>query len=781
MTNNMTQIIEESFGQYAGAVLQSRALVDVRDCLKPSARQIFYCLYTDKFTADKPFKKTLKAIGSSMRMYIHGDSSCEGIIMRSGQPFSMRYPLVEVEGSYGNLMESGNWAAPRYTAARLSSITNNLFTSIDKDTIEDWRDNYDDTEQYPAVLPSLGYYNIVNGTMGIGVALASSIPQFNLREVNDALIKLLWNEDATFDELYCAPDFATGGIILNEEEVKRSLQNGNGPSIRLRSVIDFNEAGRYFEVKEIPYGVYTNTICQQLEELELNNPSCGISHHNDLTGSTPCIKIYLTKGAKPEKVLRTLYKETSLQSYYGINMTMLDKGMEPKVFGWKQALQIHLNHEKKCYRAAFEYDLKKYQARLHIVEGIIKAISIIDQVVDTIRKSSSTITAKTNLMNNFGFTEPQAKAILDIKLARLASLELAKYQEEAANLQEKIDNITLILNNEVLFKQEIEKGFNEVAAKYGDARRTKILNIESVEEEEPQEVENYNLFLTNKDRILVQKTSSLFTGSRNSVGTKFKLNSNEVIISAIENTSTNPAIIITSLGKGYLLDSFSEGIINLNDIFTFENNEECKLIVPITENTQDFFFITKKGLVKRGKIADYIPPKKKSGVTLIKFKTLDDELVSAFLCGQEKKIGVATSDAHFTIFNASEVEPLKSRTAIGVKAITLKNDAYVIAAVPLDNENELVTITSDGYIKRTSLSNFAVSGRGGVGVLAHKLSENTLIDALPIKATTNTLKIVASRTVSQIPIQEIPLLDRNTVGVKAIKLKPEEIVKGVFL
>ena len=781
MTNNMTRIIEESFGQYAGAVLQSRALVDVRDCLKPSARQIFYCLYTDKFTADKPFKKTLKAIGSSSRMYIHGDSSCEGIIMRAGQPFSMRYPLVEVEGSYGNLMESGNWAAPRYTAARLAAITNNLFTSIDKDTIDDWRDNYDDTEQYPAVLPSLGYYNIVNGTMGIGVALASSIPQFNLKEVNEALIKLLWNEDTPFEELYCAPDFATGGVILNEAEIKRSLKNGGGPSIRLRSVIDYNEDERYFEVKEIPFGVYTNTICQQLEELEQNNPACGITHHNDLTGSTPCIKIYLGRGAKPEKVLHTLYKETSLQSYYGINMTMLDRGKQPKVFGWKEALQIHLDHEKKCYRAAFEYDLKKYQARLHIVEGIIKAINIIDQVVDTIRNSSSTAAAKANLMSNFGFSEPQAKAILDIKLARLASLELAKYQEEAASLQEKIDKITLILNDETLFKQEIEKGFREVAAKFGDARRTKILDIETVEEEEPQEVENFNLFLTNKERLFVQKTNSLFTGARNSVGTKFKLNSNEVIISAIENVSNSPTAILTSLGRTYLFNDYTEGTISLNDIYKFADNEQCKLLVSGAESDKDFFVITKNGFIKRSKINDCIPSRKKLGVGILKLQGDDDEVVSAFLAASSDNIGIAASDGHFAIFNASEVSAT-GRTSIGVKAITLKGDAKVVCAVPLKDETELVSITSDGYIKRTAISNFSVTSRGTVGVIAHKLDEdNSLVAVLPIKTTYDTIKVVASRSVAQIAINDIPKSERNTVGVKAIKLKVDEIVKGVFL
>ena len=226
--SNLKQVIEESFTQYSGAVLQSRALVDVRDCLKPSARQIFYCLYTDKFLPSKPFKKTLKAIGSAARMYIHGDSSCEGVIMRAGQPFAMRYPLIEVEGNEGNLMSSGNWAAPRYTASRLSEFSVRLFNDIDKNTIKEWRDNYDDTEQYPSVLPTKGFYNIVNGTMGIGIGAASSIPQFNIKEVNHALEVLLLNPDVGFDEIYCAPDFATGALLLNEREVKEALKTGQG-------------------------------------------------------------------------------------------------------------------------------------------------------------------------------------------------------------------------------------------------------------------------------------------------------------------------------------------------------------------------------------------------------------------------------------------------------------------------------------------------------------------------------------------------------------------------
>lgn len=256
----LKDVIESSFIQYAGAVLQSRALVDVRDCLKPSARQIFYSLYTDKFTYDKPFKKTLKGIGSASRFHIHGDSSCLGIIMRAGQPFAMRYPLVEVEGSCGNLMSSGNWAAPRYTASRLSEMSEYLFGGIKKNAIEEWRDNYDNTEQYPAVLPSIGFYNIVNGTMGIGIGASSSIPPTNLREVNNAIIKLIKDSNVSDKEILCMPDFPTGGILLNGNEVAEAMLKGQGKSCHIRSVMNYDEKDNCLVVTELPYALYTDTV-----------------------------------------------------------------------------------------------------------------------------------------------------------------------------------------------------------------------------------------------------------------------------------------------------------------------------------------------------------------------------------------------------------------------------------------------------------------------------------------------------------------------------------------
>ena len=434
--SNLKPIIEESMIQYSGAVLQNRALVDVRDGLKPSARQIFYSMLLRKLTHDKPYKKTANAVGMAMAdFYIHGDSSCEGVIMRAGQPFAMRYPLVDVKGNAGSLIESGNWAAMRYTESRLSKFSNILFTDIDKETIEEWRDSYDNTKQYPAVLPSKGYYNICNGGLGIGIGMASSIPQYNLCEMNKALEHLLLNPDCDFEDIYIAPDFATGAILLNEDDVKASMKKGSGFACKLRSVVDFDKKENCFVVTEIPYGVYTNTICGELEDIINGEENPGVDRFNDLTGKTPLIKIYLAKKANPNKVLKYLFKNTSLQSHYSINFTMLDNGRFPKVFTWKEMLQAHIDHEKEVYRRGYEFDLKKIEDRLHIIEGLLKVIEDIDNVVRLIKTSESTSVARERLMSEYVLDEVQTKAILDMKLSRLAHLEVEKLKSEKSKLE----------------------------------------------------------------------------------------------------------------------------------------------------------------------------------------------------------------------------------------------------------------------------------------------------------------------------------------------------------
>lgn len=779
---DLTPIIKESFTQYSGAVLQSRALVDVRDCLKPSARQIFYCLYTDKFVHSKPFKKTLKGIGSAMRMYIHGDSSCEGVIMRAGQPFAMRYPLIEVEGSFGNLMESGNWAAPRYTSARLSELANYLFADIDKDTIKEWRDNYDDTEQYPAVLSTKGFYNIVNGSMGIGIGMSSSIPQFNLREVNEALIKLLWNPDIDFEEIYCAPDFATGGLLLNENAVKDSLKNGNGFACKLRSVVEFDSKERCFVVKEIPYSVYTNTICGELEKILESEDNPGIDRFNDLTNSTPLIKIYLTRSANPDRVLKYLYKNTSLQYHYSINMTMLENGRYPKVFGWKEALQSHLDHEELVYRRGFEFDLTKIKARIHIIEGLLKAYDAIDEVVQTIKTSASSAAANEALRKLLGIDEIQAKAILDLKLSKLSKLDINKLCNEKNDLEKEKERIEAILSDITLLKKEIENGLREVAKKFGDERRTKIMNIAS-DEDEPVEVKALSVSLTNKNNLIVNETSSLYTQKRGGVGSKFKLEPDEYVMTSTTCQNIDTILFFTVQGNVY---SYIAGALpvgektTIESLFMIEQAERTCAMTALSKNCNEKYiiFITKNGMLKKSELSEYNMKRGKSGIKALTLDTNDE--IASVLFTNEEKIGISTEEGNFLICETKDVRPI-GRVAKGVKGIKLNDgDAVASAKTMPASVKEIVSVSREGKIKRTSIDEFTTQGRATKGSKLQKLvDKDYLADFLPI---TNEKEITIITTSSQIKlsISDIGLLSKNTCGAQSIKKKDKDNIICLF-
>lgn len=477
---SLTQTIEDSFTQYAGAVIQSRALVDVRDCVKPSARQIYWCLYTDKFTSDKPFKKTLKAVGSSMRVYIHGDASCEGIIMRSGQPFSLRYPLVEVEGSYGNQTETGNWAASRYTSSRLSPLANYLIDETDKYTIDEWAYNYDDTEQYPRVLSSLGFYNIVNGSFGIAVGLASSIPQFNLKEVNDAMIALLKDPDIDEDKIICLPDFATGGTIINKDEVVESLKKGTGKAAIIQAKIDYDVKDNCLVVSELPYGVYTNTICTELEKLAEKDDNFPIVRINDLTGERVCIKLYLSKVSKPQDIIEYLYQNTSLQSSYSINLTMLREGRFPQVYCWKDALIEHLRHEEEVYIRCYEHEQEELYHKIKILNALRLAAKNIDVVIENIKSAESSQEANSNLQKILQIDEEQSKAILDMKLSRLSKLEIDDIEQKLNKNMDRLAEVKDILSNKDRLYSVMINRFNEVSKQFGDSRRTRVIQKEIV-------------------------------------------------------------------------------------------------------------------------------------------------------------------------------------------------------------------------------------------------------------------------------------------------------------
>ena len=770
--SDLKQIVEESFAQYSAAVAQSRALIDVRDGLKPSARQIFYCLYTDKFLPNKPFKKTLKAIGSAARMYIHGDASCEGVIMRAGQPFAMRYPLIEVEGNEGNLMCSGNYAAPRYTAARLSYINTYMFDGIDKQTITEWRDNYDDTEQYPGVLPSKGYYNICNGSMGIAVGLASSIPQFNIREVNNALEKLLLNPDIGFDDIYCAPDFATGALLLNEGEVKQALKNGQGSSCKLRSVVEWDNKEKCFIVTQIPYAVYTNTICEELSAIladELNNP--GIDRYNDLTGSEPLIKIYLTKRANPDRVLKYLFKNTSLQSHYSINMTMLEDGRFPRVFGWKEALEHHIAHEKIVYRRGFEYDLAKIEKRIHIIDGLLICIASIDEVVKTIKSAPSTVAASKELQSKFLLDEEQAKAVLDMKLSRLANLEVKKLEDEREKLKKEADNIHAILENEDLFNNELIRGWREVAQKFGDARRTRIFNVEK-DEDEVVEKKQLSLSFTNKGAVFVTETSSLYSQRRNGVGTKFKLEPEEFIVDNLVGENTDTILFFTKKGMYYHMNL---GVFNIGEKqylsnFNISGDITAAALVKKKDSEKNIVFITKNGLIKKSKLSEY-NLKRSTGAQALKLDD-GDEIVSTLFINNER-IGILSRDGQFIMIESTPIRAL-GRLARGIIGIKLSPSDYVVSARVIGKDScYLFSITSDGYGKNTALSEFNITNTNTKGVKIQK-SDN-LCDFIPIEKQGEIL-VNSNTTQIRIKSTDIPTLSRGALGVKLMKLTDNYII-----
>ena len=777
--SNLKPIIEESFVQYSGAVLQSRALVDVRDGLKPSARQIFYSMLQRKLTHDKPYKKTANAVGMAMAdFYIHGDSSCEGVIMRAGQPFAMRYPLIEVKGNAGSLIESGNWAASRYTESRLSKVSNILFTDIDKDTIAEWRDSYDNTKQYPAVLPTKGYYNICNGTMGIGIGMASSVPQYNLREMNEKLEYLLLHPDCDFEDIYIAPDFATGAILLNENDVKNSMKKGNGFACKLRSVVEYDKKDNCFVVTEIPYGVYTNTICGELEDIINGEENPGVDRFNDLTGKTPLIKIYLTKKANPDRVLKYLYKNTSLQSHYGINFTMLDNGRFPKVFTWKEMLQAHIDHEKEVYRRGFEFDLKKIEDRLHIIEGLLKVIEDIDNVVRIIKTSESVQVARQQLMVSYSLDEVQVKAILDMKLSRLAHLEVEKLKSEKTKLENERNFIYNIIRNEELFNNELIKGWREVAKKFGDNRRTQILNI-SKEDEEPTETHELLINLSNQNNIYVTTVSTLYTQRRGGVGNKFKMSKGEYVISTASGTNLDTVLLFSNKGNCYNLNPATlqfETVLPIESLVELGPNEQIKNLVFLNKSRQKNYiiFLTKNGILKKSQLSEY-NIKRKGGVKALNLDT-NDEIVSVLFLNEER-IGMMTARGQFVMCETKDIRAI-GRAARGVKGITLNKDDYLVCAqvIPSDTK-EFLTISEKGYIKRTSIKDFSVTSRGTKGSKIHKLNDDDdfLVCFSALVNETETV-IVSSNAQIKINLNEVNLLTKGAQGTKSIKLSNAKVI-----
>lgn len=596
---------------------------------------------------------------------------------------------------------------------------------------------------------------------------------------------MLKNPNCDFDEIYCAPDFATGAILLNADEVKESIKNGVGKACKLRSVIEYDESENCLIVKEIPYSVYTSTIRSELDRI-LNEGLCpGIERYNDLTGSTPNIKIYLTKKANISKVLQILYKETSLQHHFSINMTMLDNGRFPKVFGWRDLLQAHIEHEKLIYRRGYEYDLSKAEARLHIVEGILIALAHIEEVIEVIKKSSSTADANKNLQASFLLDEIQAKAILDIKLSRLAHMEVEKFENEAEELKAKIDGLRYILDNEEEFNKQIIKGWQDVADKFGDERRTQIMNLAIDQEtDEPVEKKQMVVHLTNLNTLYAYEDTTLITARRGR-GMKVKLGNNEQIIQTVKDSNLSNLLLFSSLGKVYNLPLSSLTLdcrTPISTILELAPDEIITYIISDADKNQgeQVLFVTQKGTVKKTLLKEY-NTKRTKGITAIKL-TEGDFIKRVMIVNDNDNLAISTKNGYVVIFPLSDIN-IQGRATIGVRGITLRpNDKVCDACVIRKDAKELISVTETGQVKKTDLDEFSVTSRAAKGMIIHKLTDDDkLAGFAAVSSNSKTVSIASTGAIIKISLNEIPTTSRNTNGVKSINLKENQYVTGLII
>lgn len=666
--------IEDAFLKYGASIAQERSLPDVRDMLKIGLRQGLYAQFTNKLTHKDKFQKAQKSVAAAMsQSYVHGDVAMYDALIRAARPWSSRYPLEDVQGSYGNPSSPDSHAAARYVEMKAGEVADFMFDGLKKNAITEWYDNYDSTEQIPSVFPSIGYWNIVNGCQGIAVAMATSVPQFNLKEVNNALIKIIQNPQISYDDIYCAPDFATGGTITNAAEVKESLRVGKGKSIRLRANIKFVPKENMLQATELPYGVFTNTVMDQLAALVNDNPEYGIDKVIDHTKKEADIRIYLSKGQNPDKMIAKLYHDTSLENHYSINMILLDQGRFPKVFGWREACDAYIAHIRACKRNMIQYDLDKALARENVLNGLLIALADIDNVVAIIKGSDSPADAKKALIAKYHFNEPQVDAILDMKLSHLCRLDGVKINEELAEITKFIGSCNYLLSEPTALDEKLIETLNLVSQKFGDARRTKVENILG-DEEEPEEIKEEDIIvLQNGNSIKVVK-KDVSRGKRGE---------------ALYTTNLGSLILFTSGGKMYS-ESLSkikyDKDIKLTDIFPIGTEKPLLLIDARTFNAfQSVTCVTSHGFIKKSHVAEYLTRAKK-GTAAIKLEE-GDSLVSVILSSDDDdKVAIISNNDYYNCYPLSDIG-YTGRLTKGVKAIKLDKDGYVKEAKWVGDSN----------------------------------------------------------------------------------------------
>lgn len=783
--------MKTSYIDYAMSVIVSRALPDVRDGLKPVHRRILYTMYQAGYTPDKPYKKCAATVGDVLGKYHpHGDAAVYDSMVRMAQDFSLRYPLVDGHGNFGSV-DGDPPAAYRYTESRMSKIALEALRDIEKDTV-DFTPNYDESLKEPIVLPSKLPQLLINGSSGIAVGMATNIPPHNLSEVIDGIIALADNRDISVDELINyikGPDFPTAGIIMGRSGIRAAYHTGRGKILmRARAEIEGEEGEKQrIIVTELPYQVNKARLVEKIAELVHEKRIEGIKDLRDESDRRGMrIVIEIKKDANANIVLNHLYKNTQMQETFGVIMLALVDN-QPKILNLKEVLENYLKFQEDVITRRTIFDLKKAQARAHIVEGLLIALENIDAVIKTIRSSYDN--AKINLMNEFKLTDIQAQAILDMRLARLQGLEKEKLDDEYNELLSKIKYYNEVLNDESMVLGIIKEELLVIKEKFGDERRTEITNVvDEIDIEDLIEEEENVITLTHFGYIKRMPTSTYTSQRRGGKGIKGLSTREEDFVEHIIVGSTHDTLLFfTTRGRMYRLKAYQlpeagrqakgSAVINLLPI---EKDEKITAVIPIREFEEDKYLVmcTKKGIIKKTSLSDYNSIRK-GGLIAISLDD-DDELIKVERTDGSNEIIVATNKGMAIRFSEQNVRPM-GRVTRGVKAITLRDDDYVIGMCIPSEGFELLAVTENGYGKRTSLSEYRVQTRGGIGIKTYKCSEVTgnVVGIYSVDDSEDIILITSEGIIIRISAADIRTIGRTTKGVRLMRL--DEGVKVVSM
>ncbi|KMY55923.1 DNA gyrase subunit A [Bacillus sp. FJAT-27231] len=791
---NLSQEMRSSFLDYAMSVIVARALPDVRDGLKPVHRRILYAMNDLGMTADKAYKKSARIVGEVIGKYHpHGDSAVYETMVRMAQDFNYRYMLVDGHGNFGSV-DGDAAAAMRYTEARMSKISMELLRDITKDTI-DYKDNYDGSEREPVVLPSRFPNLLINGTSGIAVGMATNIPPHQLGEVIDGLIAFSKNEEMSVLEIMehiPGPDFPTGGMIMGRSGIRRAYETGKG-SLIIRAKVDIEQRANGKEtiiVNELPYQVNKARLIEKIAELVRDKRIDGITDLRDESDRNGMrIVMEIRRDANANVILNNLYKHTAMQTSFGINLLALVDG-QPRVLSIKECLHHYLEHQRVIIRRRTEFELRKAEARAHILEGLRIALDHIDEIISLIRSSQTTEIAKNGLMEQFSLSEKQAQAILDMRLQRLTGLEREKIEEEYQNLIQLIGELKAILADDEKILEIIREELLEIKEKFNDVRRTEIMDagVEDIMDEDLIPREQIVLTLTHNGYIKRLPASTYRSQRRGGRGIQGMGTNEDDFVEHLLTTSTHDTILFfTNKGKvyrlkGYQIPEFSRTAkgIPLINLLEVEKDEWVNAMIRVEQFDANafLFFATKSGIVKRTQLKEFANIRT-NGLRALNLRE-DDELISVRLTDGHQHIVIGTRDGMMIRFEEENVRQM-GRVSTGVRGIRLSPDDCVVGMELLNEDDYVLIVTENGYGKRTPEKEYRIQTRGGKGLKTCNITSKNgpLVAIKTVNGEEDLMLITVGGVLIRMDVDDISITGRNTQGVRLIRLHDQETVATV--